>query len=252
MTEALRRALEILATPLVAALLLSLAAGVAWGRGRRRIAASLWLCAGLGVYALSLVPVGDAMLEPLERRYPWSATQPLPVVRYVVVLGSGYAPRAGVSPAGALDSEGLVRIVEGVRAMRRLQGARLIVSGGGPAGREPAAHGYAQLAADLGIEATSIIVLDHSLNTAAEARSVAQATAGEPFLLVTSAWHMPRAMRLMARARARAIPLPTGQRTGEPCEPRWSCLLPSATGGRRTELAIHEYLGLAALDLGLE
>ena len=251
MTELLPHAVDALAKPMVAALLLSVAAAVLWFHRRRRLAGALWLCSGLVVYAFSLVPVGDAMLRPLEDRYAWNGAQALPAVRYVVVLGSGYAPRAGVSPAGALDPAGLVRIVEGVRAMRQLPGARLIVSGGAPAGREPAARGYAQLARVLGVDETSIIVLDTSLNTAAEARSIAGAIGAEPFLLVTSAWHMPRAMRLMARVHAHALPLPTGQETGRPCD-YWSCLLPSSVGLGMTERAIHEYLGLAALDLGLE
>jgi uncharacterized SAM-binding protein YcdF (DUF218 family) len=253
-TELLRHVVDVLATPLVAALLLSIAAAMPWFRGQRRLAGAMWLIAGLIVYVFSLAPVGDALLAPLERTYRWSGAgaAPLPAVRYVVVLGSAYAPRAGVSPVAAEDREGLMRIVEGVRAVRRLPGARLVVSGGALPGHESVAHGYAELARDLGVEETSLIVLDQSLNTAAEARSIAAAIGSEPFLLVTSASHMRRAMRLMARTRAKAIPLPTAQQTGDPCEPRWACLVPSPAGLSKTQLAIHEYLGLAALDLGLE
>jgi uncharacterized SAM-binding protein YcdF (DUF218 family) len=242
-----------LASPLVAAFLLAAAAAVPWLRGRRSLAGALWLGAALTVYLLSLRPVGDALLRPLEQQYFFNGSlTALPPLRYVVVLGSGYAPRPGVSPAAALDREGLVRVIEAVRAVRRLPGAHLILSGGAPAGREPPAHGYARLVVDLGVEESSLIVLDKPLNTAAEARSIAATVGTEPFLLVTSAWHMPRAMRLMARARTRAIPLPTGQESGEACRPRWSCLVPSSAGLGKTERAIHEYLGLAALDLGLE
>ena len=98
MTELLSHAVDALAKPMVAALLLSVAAAMLWFHGRRRLAGALWLCAGLVVYVFSLVPVGDAMLRPLEHRYAWNGAQALPAVRYVVVLGSGYAPRAGVSP----------------------------------------------------------------------------------------------------------------------------------------------------------
>jgi uncharacterized SAM-binding protein YcdF (DUF218 family) len=70
---------------------------------------------------------------------------------------------------------------------------------------------------------------------------------------VTSAYHMPRAMLLMRRAGADPIPAPTGQRvlSGTAGE-RWHALLPGAGGLRDTELAIHEYLGLAAIKVGLE
>jgi uncharacterized SAM-binding protein YcdF (DUF218 family) len=248
-----RQILETLATPLVAAVLLALAAGILWMRGRRAPAGALLAVAGVLVYVLSLAAVGDALLRPLERRYhSIEGAASLPAVRYVVVLGSSYSPRSDVSPVAALDCEGLARIVEGVRVLRRLPGARLIVSGGAPSGREPSAHGYAQLAEDLGIDEASLIVLDHSLNTDAEARAIAAAIGSEPFLLVTSAWHMPRAMRLMDRVHARPIALPTGQQTGTPCASYWSCFLPSSTGLRRSERALHEYLGIAALDLHLE
>jgi uncharacterized SAM-binding protein YcdF (DUF218 family) len=252
MTYFARHVVDVLATPLVAALLLSLLAALLRVRDRPRLAGALWACAGILVYVLSLVPVGDALLRPLEARYRPIAAAAVPAVHYVVVLGSSYAPRPDVSAAAALDCEGLVRVVEGVRLLRRLPGAHLILSGGAPAGREPVARGYAQLARELGVEEAAITVLDQPLNTDAEARAVAATVGSEPFLLVTSAWHMPRAMRLMDRARAHAVALPTGQQTGVPCGSYWSCLLPSSTGLRRTEWAIHEYLGLAALDLHLE
>jgi uncharacterized SAM-binding protein YcdF (DUF218 family) len=247
-----RHAVDALVDPLVVALLLGLLAALLWLRGRRVAGGWLLLSAGVVVYVFSLVPVGDLMLLPLERQYPsLGARAQLPAVRYVVILGSSYLPRADVSPASALDCEGLVRVVEGVRMVRRLPGVRLIVSGGAPAGREPVAHGYAKLARDLGIDETSITVLDTPLNTDAEARSIAAALGSQPFLLVTSAWHMPRAMRLMTRVHAEALAMPTGQQTGAACR-FWTCFLPSSAGLHKSELAIHEYRGLAALAVNLE
>lgn len=254
MMALVRHVVDTLTTPLVAALMLAVAAGLLRLGGRRRSAAIVLACAGLWVYVFSLVPVGDVMLRPLEDEYR-SIEVPgagLPAVRYVVVLGSGYFPRAGVSSVAALDCEGLVRIVEAVRVIRQLPGARLILSGGAPGGREAAAHGYAALVRDLGVDGNSLMVLDRSLTTAAEARSVAAAIGSQPFLLITSAWHMPRAMRLMDRAGAHAIPLPTGRQTGVPCESYWVCLLPSSLGLIRTGRALHEYVGLAAMALNLD
>jgi uncharacterized SAM-binding protein YcdF (DUF218 family) len=62
---------------------------------------------------------------------------------------------------------------------------------------------------------------------------------------------MPRAMRLMQRAGQHPIPAPTGQRVGGSLGTgphRW---LPTSTGMRDTEIALHEYLGLAAIALGV-
>ena len=176
----------------------------------------------------------------------------MPAVGYIVVLGSSYAPRDGIPVTAALDGDGLNRIVEGVRIMRKLGALRLIVSGGAPPGRTPSAIGYAKLARDLGVDDGSLVVLDGSLDTGSEARSVAALIGASPFILVTSAYHMPRAMRLMQHAGTRPFPAPTGQLAHESERRSWAGLLPTSIGLRRTERAVHEYLGLAALAAGFD
>src|SRR5262249_37828707 len=160
--------------------------------------------AALGLYVCAVGLVGTLLLLPLERQYaPLPDDKELPQVGYVVVLGSGYQPRDRVPITAALDREGLMRIVEGVRLERQIAGARLVVSGGSIRGRlASSARGYARLATALGIESQSLIILDRATDTSAEARDVDAVLHSAPFLLVTSAWHMPRAMRLMQRAGA--------------------------------------------------
>ena len=220
----------------------------------RRGRAALWLAivgATIG-YAGALRLVGDALLAPLERQYPPLRDDQLPsVVGAIVVLGSGYAPRDNVPVTGALGEDGLVRIVEGIRLARHFQSARMVVSGGAPPGLIPSALGYATLARDLGVPDSSIIVLDKARDTDEEARSISKLLGDLPFILVTSAYQMPRAIRLMGRAGARAVPAPTGQLTGAPSPNLLLRMLPNSDGLGRTERAIHEYLGLAALSLHL-
>jgi uncharacterized SAM-binding protein YcdF (DUF218 family) len=76
----------------------------------------------------------------------------------------------------------------------------LVVSGGAPLGSTPSAIGYARLARELGVDDSSIVVLDKAPDTAAEARDIASTLGPTEFVLVTSAYHMPRAMKLMLRA----------------------------------------------------
>jgi uncharacterized SAM-binding protein YcdF (DUF218 family) len=168
-------------------------------------------------------------------------------VRFVVVLGSGYAPHDGVPVTAALSEEGLVRICEGIRLVRRLENAHLVLSGGAPPGKMPPALGYSLLARELGVDDSSLIVLDRALDTQAEAQSVFSLLGAMPFLMVTSAYHMPRAMRLMERAGAHPIPAPTGQWVNESAPADWQSLIPTADGLRKTGRALHEYLGLAAI-----
>lgn len=237
------------ATPLMIALVISAVAALCRARGRRRIAVWLLISAAAIVYLGALVPVGDALLAPLEGQYPpLREDAQSQGVGYIVVLGSSYMPRDGVRVTAALDEDGLVRIVEGLRLARRFAGLRIVVSGGAAPGYTPAALGYAELARGFGVADASLVVLDRSLDTDDEARAVASLMRGAPFLLVTSAYHMPRAVRLMQRVGAHPIPAPTGQRVG--ASPGTG-LRPTSAGMRNTEIALHEYLGLAALAIGI-
>jgi uncharacterized SAM-binding protein YcdF (DUF218 family) len=238
---------SVLAAPLATAFVLGAAAVAVAARGWRRTTQWLLAVAVANACLAGIVPVGDALLGPLERRYsPLREGVALPAVDYVVVLGSGYAPHDGIPITAALDEDGLVRIVEGVRLVRRLGSARLVLSGGAPTGRAPPAQGYVRLARALGVPDASLVVLDTALDTAQEARAIAARLGSAPFLLVTSAWHMPRAMLQMKRAGAQAIPAPTGQLTDRPMN--WRSWLPSAAGLGRSERALHEYMALAALS----
>lgn len=242
----------LLCMPLVIGFLLAVLAVAYQLRGRSRAACRLFLLAALLTYFASIRLVGDALLGPLERRYAaLSDEQPPPQAGSVVVLGSDYQPRAGISVAAALDADGLVRIVEGIRLARRLGSARLVVSGGAPPGKVPAALGYADFARRFGVPGASIVSLSGPLDTQAEARAVADLLGSAPFILVTSAYHMPRALRLMERAGGHPIPAPVGQRARGMDGNLFGALIPGASGLYETEHALYEYLGLLAMTLGL-
>jgi uncharacterized SAM-binding protein YcdF (DUF218 family) len=220
--------------------------------GRKRAALFSAIAAAGIVYVSSTNLVGDALLEPLETEYrnPSLGRLPSPI-DFVVVLGSGYSPRDAVPVTGSLADDGLARIVEGVRIFRQLPAARLIVSGGAADGQSPSAVGYAILAQELGVERKDLEILGTPLDTQQEAQIVSARVGARPFILVTSAYHMPRAMRLMNLAGLHPIAAPTGQLAHIAPLTRWGKLMPTSTGLRKTERAIHEYLGLAALRWGI-
>jgi uncharacterized SAM-binding protein YcdF (DUF218 family) len=239
----------ILDKPLLLATILA-GIGMLLLRGPRR-RAGFWLIASgaILVYLASTSLIGNALLGHLERQYPPFEPSRAIGVRDIVVLGSSYTPHDGIPVTGALDADGLARVVEGVRLARARPGSRLVLSGGAPGAYVPGARGYAQLAADLGMEQSALIVMDHALDTAQEARDIAVLLGRSPFILVTSAYHMPRAMLLMQRAGANAFPAPTGQLVHAQ---RWAerfGILPGSQSLRKTETALHEYLGLAAISL---
>jgi uncharacterized SAM-binding protein YcdF (DUF218 family) len=216
--------------------------------GRRRAAVVVWGAAALIVYGASVSPVANALLRPLEGRYqPLVDIRGLPA-KDIVVLGSPYQPHDGVPITAALGDEGLARIAEAVRLMRQVHGARLVVSGGALPGGTPSAQGYSKFAIDLGVEPDSIVKLDTPLDTADEAQHVFTLLGKSPFILVTSAYHMPRAMLLMHHAGAAPIAAPTGQLVRRDVDFGIRAWIPSSSSLRRTERAIHEYIGLAAAN----
>jgi uncharacterized SAM-binding protein YcdF (DUF218 family) len=247
--QLLKAIADLLTQPLVVAALLLLAAVALRLLRFRSIAATAAGVAVAGTYFSSIPLGGQALLGPLERSYPPLTS--LPSVDTVVVLGSSYSPLPGIPVAAALDDAGLARIVSGVVWAERL-GARLVVSGGAPAPREPSARGYAALAQELGVSPGRIVELDEPLDTGDEAVAVAALLESRPFLLVTSAYHMPRAMRLMERAGARPIPAPTDQQVAVYDGLRWVHFVPRSSALRQSEEALHEYIGLAAIAAGFD
>jgi uncharacterized SAM-binding protein YcdF (DUF218 family) len=249
----LKQSVGLLGMPLCIALLIATVAVACQLRGRTRAACRWYLVAALLTYLASTRLVGDALLGPLERLHaPLSDALAPPQIHTVVVLGSDYRPRGAVSAASALDADGLVRAAEAVRLARWLGSARLIFSGGAPPGRVPVALGYAQFARSVGAPADSIVTLTGSLDTHDEARAVAGLLGSTPFILVTSAFHMPRALWLMERAGVRPIPAPVGQRARGMDGSVIGALIPTSYGLYESERALHEYLGLLAMTLRLD
>jgi uncharacterized SAM-binding protein YcdF (DUF218 family) len=218
--------------------------------GRRRFGAALLAVGAIVVLAAATRPIADALLRPLEMRYSAVADAGTlrPTPRYVVVLGSGYLPREGWPVTAQLDDTGLVRLAEGIRLLRQLQGAQLVVSGGPESGEPAVAQGYARAAQALGVAPQSIILVDTPRDTAEEVTAIHQRVGDAPVLLVSSAAHMPRAMAYARRAGLRAVAAPTGNLVDPKPHPGAWIPRPSGAALRKTETALHEYLGLLALE----
>jgi len=177
-----------------------------------------WLVGG-GLVALLLLGnnwVGTELVRPLEEQY-----QPVPELmegapvpaalgacRFVVVLGSGNADAPGFSANNALCLPGLARIVEGVRLLRALPAARLIVSGPGSPGEATHAEILSRAAIALGVDPGRILRIETARDTEEESLEVRRLVGAAPVALVTSAWHMPRAAALCRHAGVRVLPCP--------------------------------------------
>jgi uncharacterized SAM-binding protein YcdF (DUF218 family) len=205
------------------------------------------------VYLCALGPVATALIAPLES-YPALDDSHLPQgIAGIAVLGSAYNPREGTPITGQIGSHGLERVAEGVRLAKRYGNVRLVLSGGLPPGSHgaPSARGYAIFAREMGIDPASIVVLDQPRTTSEEARALSKLFGQSPFLLVTSASHMKRAMMLFEGTGARPIAAPTGHRGADPISDYLGSLLPRSDNLGLTQSALHEYIGILAISAGL-
>jgi uncharacterized SAM-binding protein YcdF (DUF218 family) len=254
MSYLIRHLVAVLSSPLTITLLLLLIAIVVRWRGHRRTAVGIAVGASIWLYLCSLGPVTQALLRPIEVPYRGIDAAHLPQgIAGIAVLGSYYGPYDGVPITGALSAEGLARVAEGVRLAKHYGNVRLVLSGGVADGHgfTPSARGYEIFAREMGIDPALIVVLDHSSNTADEARNLTKLFGTSPFLLVTSYFHMKRAMKLFEHTGAHPIPAPTGARIGPGTDVLFGPLLPRTENLRGTEAAFHEYLGLLAISAGL-
>ncbi|HEY4467708.1 MAG TPA: envelope biogenesis factor ElyC [Klebsiella sp.] len=203
------------------------------------------LCVSLGwllLLLLSLQPVADNLLKPIEDKYPtWRGEKR---VQYVVVLGGGYTWNPDWAPSSNLINNSLPRLTEGIRLWQENPGAKMIFTGG-MAKTNPvsSAETSARVAESLGVPRSEIIVLDKPKDTEEEAAAVKEAIGDAPFLLVTSASHLPRAMIFFRHAGLTPLPAPANQLAIEsPLNP-WERAIPSPVWLMHSDRVGYETLG---------
>lgn len=201
--------------------------------------------------------VSTRLLQPLESRYPaipeLGTNDPVPAAlagcQVVAVLGGGNSDVAGLPATSQLSTSALARIVEAVRILRVLPGARLVVSGPGEPGHPTHAAVLAAAARSLGVSASRITLIDSARDTEEESRAVAKIAGGQRTALVTSAWHMPRAAHLFRKAGVDFVACPADFVARDDGRLTLSGLGWDSESLMRSTMAVHERLGLLWLWL---
>lgn len=196
----------------------------------------------LALLLLSLQPVADSLLKPLEDSYPtWQDRQK---VEYIVVLGGGYTWNPQWAPSSNLINNSLPRLNEGIRLWRANPGSKLIFTGAAAkTNTVSTAEAGARVAQSLGVPRSEIITLDKPKDTEEEATAVKQAIGDAPFLLVTSASHLPRAMIFFQQAGLYPLPAPANQLAiDSPLNP-WERAVPSPVWLMHSDRVGYETLG---------
>ncbi len=226
---------------------------------RRERLARLLLTAALAALALfSNKGVSQLLMRPLESRFaplpeflienPESKIEnsPLAACRYIIVLGGGHARSPGLSRINQLSTASLSRLTEAIRLFRLLPpDTRLVVSGHD--GDENISHAQvlAEAALSLGVPADRIVRFDYTRDTHDEALALHALAGDSPVALVTSAWHMPRSMKLFAATGLRPIPCPADFSLKPEPDTFSRFLRFELPALERSTKAIREYLGLA-------
>ena len=220
--------------------------------GLRRTGATLALGGTLGLLLGGLFPLSELALLPLEQRFPAYASDG-PAPTGIIVLGGGI--EAGVSEARdqVIVNDAGERPIYLADLARRFPQARLVFSGGSGflGGGESEADIVSRHADAIGVPRSRLILENRSRNTrenAAFSAALIHPKPEERWLLVTSAWHMPRAVGCFREAGFRVEAFPVDYRTRG-----WNDALRlhafSSDGLLQLDLAVKEWIGLAAYKL---
>ncbi len=227
------------------------------GTRRARLARG-FLVAGVGLLGLfGNKMVSVALVRPIESTFPpipelmvgQSPPADLARCRYVVVLGSGHSDTPGFSANNQLSSAGLARIVEGVRLLKILPEARLVVSGGGEPGYPTHAAVLGRVAAQLGVEPERILRIENVRDTEDEAKALRELIGPAPIALVTTAWHLPRATALFRTVGFEVLPCPTAFTARPHPNASWNEYSWSVESLERSTAAVRERIGFIWLRL---
>ena len=219
-----------------------------WGRRFVTIGAILLLIAGLS-------PLGNALILPLEDRFPRADLDQPPVPAGFIILGGAEDRLVGTARRAPTLNEAGERMVEAAILARRFPEAKIAFSGG-DAGilykSDSEAAGAQALLTEMGIPRERLILEANARDTYENAAFLKEELTrqgelgpGKRWLLITSAYHMPRAMGAFREAGFDVEPWPVDYRT------RGAADLARpfdkvSEGLRRVDVASREWVGLLA------
>lgn len=198
---------------------------------------------GCFAWALSIAPVSDTMIRSLESGY----SIPQKVEGDVIILlGLGVYDKApDLSGLGAPTDGYLNRIVTSVRLQKRLN-IPIVVTGAKPLKFSVSEdHIVKRFLMDLGVSDKKIIIEDKSKDTFENAKFAKEICVKWGFanpILVTSAFHLRRAIMSFEMVGLEVLPFPTGFKSWQGKHYGWKAYLPGDF--LTASIAIREFLGL--------
>lgn len=213
--------------------------GLAWG-------------GALFLLAAGMLPLGNVLILPLEQRFA-SEPSPKPGDRIdgIIILGGFEDGWVSAGRGMLTTNEAGERLTEAVRLSRIFPDARIVFSGGVGTLLRPGADATGPVQAylvDVGVARERIALEGKSRNTYENAQysaALLRPTPEQRWLLITSAYHMPRATALYRQAGFAVRAYAVDYRTRGP-EDRLRPFESIPAGFMRLDLAFKEWLGLIA------
>ncbi len=198
---------------------------------------------------IALFPVGQWLLYPLEGRFPPNPALPAEVEGIVVLGGSEDGPRSAAwNQAETGDST--ERTLAFLSLARRYPGARLVFTGGSGSMAPQQCKGVdvaRRVFQEQGLDLARVTFEGQSRNTYENvtlSKALVQPQPGQRWILVTTAWHMPRSFGIFSKAGWSVIPYPVDHWTapGRMMQPD----LDLSGHLRELTYGVREWIGLAA------
>ncbi|CAH0539829.1 hypothetical protein VMF7928_02479 [Vibrio marisflavi CECT 7928] len=188
---------------------------------RNKLAKLLLIASFLWIFMIGYSPISNTLIEPLELKHQPIKNYENIRINYILLLGGDFDGKAH----------------EAVKIYSRSYGSKIIISG--YFGERLIAEYRVKTLKNLGVSNEDILIVSNSRNTLEEARNIKMLIGEEWFILVASAYHMPRAMEIFRGEGLNPIPAPTNYLT------RRKVFLSAPNGYEliKTERAFHEYLG---------
>ena len=191
------------------------------------------------LFLFSYPPFANFLVSSLEAQYPkYDYSKD---IKYIHVLGNGHTTDKEQPISSQLSSAGTKRVLEGVIIHFNAPGSKLIFTGYSGKTDTSNAVMNSRLAMALGVKKEDIVVFSDPKDTKEEANFNQSLIGDEEFVLVTTATHMPRSMKLFESLALNPIAAPTNflkiDDRGYFQAPTVNCLDMST-------VAMHEYFGL--------
>ena len=213
--------------------------------GRKLVIAAVLLLVICG-----LSPLGSALLYPLEQRFPaWDARRGAP--DGIIVLGGSIDADISAAHGTPVVRGAPDRIIAAAALAKRYPNARVVFSGGSAnlvSNDAREADFAGAIFESLGVDKSRLVMERRSRNTQENAefsKALVAPKDGERWLLVTSAFHMPRSVGLFRKAGFAVEPYPVDWRIGGRAD-LMAFSNVAVEGLARTDLAIREWIGLLA------